>query len=31
MSFKGRVESGQPYNEVEIDPVTGEYVYYGKY
>ena len=27
--FKRRVESGQPYNEVEIDPVTGEYVYYG--
>src|SRR5690606_1161017 len=27
--FKRRVESGQPYNEIEIDPVTGEYVYYG--
>jgi TonB-linked SusC/RagA family outer membrane protein len=27
--FKAKVESGQPYNEVEIDPVTGEYVYYG--
>jgi len=27
--FKLRAESGQPYNEVEIDPVTGEYVYYG--
>ena len=27
--FKRRVESGQPYNTVEIDPVTGEYVYYG--
>ena len=27
--FKRRSESGQPYNEVEIDPVTGEYVYYG--
>ncbi|KGE14240.1 SusC/RagA family TonB-linked outer membrane protein [Sphingobacterium deserti] len=27
--FKRRVESGQPYNEVEIDPVTGEYTYYG--
>ena len=26
--FKRRAESGQPYNEVEIDPVTGEYVYY---
>lgn len=28
-AFKAKVESGQPYNEVEIDPVTGEYVYYG--
>lgn len=27
--FKRRVESGQPYNEVEINPATGEYVYYG--
>lgn len=27
--FKRRAESGQPYNQVEIDPVTGEYVYYG--
>ncbi len=27
--FKRRSESGQPYNQVEIDPVTGEYVYYG--
>ena len=27
--FKRRVDSGQPYNTVEIDPVTGEYVYYG--
>lgn len=27
--FKRRVESGQPYNKVDIDPVTGEYVYYG--
>ena len=27
--FKLRVESGQPYNTVEIDPSTGEYVYYG--
>jgi len=26
--FKQRAESGQPYDEVEIDPVTGEYVYY---
>jgi TonB-linked SusC/RagA family outer membrane protein len=28
-NFKNKVESGQPYDEVEIDPVTGEYVYYG--
>ncbi len=28
-AFRAKVESGQPYNEVEIDPVTGEYVYYG--
>jgi TonB-linked SusC/RagA family outer membrane protein len=28
-AFKAKVDSGQPYNEVEIDPVTGEYVYYG--
>ena len=27
--FKRRAESGQPYNQVEVDPVTGEYVYYG--
>ncbi len=27
--FKRRSESGAPYNSVEIDPVTGEYVYYG--
>lgn len=27
--FKRRVESGEPYNTVDIDPVTGEYVYYG--
>ena len=27
--FKRRAESGQPYNTVEVDPVTGEYVYYG--
>lgn len=27
--FKRRAESGQPYNEVEIDPNTGEYTYYG--
>ncbi|MEI6277406.1 MAG: TonB-dependent receptor [Prolixibacteraceae bacterium] len=27
--FKRRVDSGQPYKTVDIDPVTGEYVYYG--
>lgn len=27
--FKRRVESGEPYNTVEVDPVTGDYVYYG--
>lgn len=27
--FKRRKESGQPYNQVEIDPNTGEYTYYG--
>ncbi|MBE7170376.1 MAG: SusC/RagA family TonB-linked outer membrane protein [Williamsia sp.] len=27
--FKRRAESGQPYNQIEVDPVTGEYVYYG--
>jgi len=27
--FKRRSESGQPYNEVEVDPATGEYTYYG--
>lgn len=27
--FKRRSESGAPYNQVEIDPVTGEYTYYG--
>ncbi|TKC13108.1 TonB-dependent receptor [Pedobacter polaris] len=27
--FKRRAESGQPYNQVEVDPTTGEYVYYG--
>ncbi len=27
--FKKRAESGQPYNEVEVNPVTGEYTYYG--
>ena len=28
-NFKALVESGQPYDKVQIDPVTGEYVYYG--
>ncbi len=28
-NFKALVESGQPYDEVQIDPATGEYVYYG--
>ena len=27
--FKKRSESGSSYNSVEVDPVTGEYVYYG--
>jgi TonB-linked SusC/RagA family outer membrane protein len=27
--FKRRAESGQPYDQVSIDPTTGEYVYYG--
>jgi TonB-linked SusC/RagA family outer membrane protein len=27
--FKRRAESGQDYNTIEVDPVTGEYVYYG--
>jgi TonB-linked SusC/RagA family outer membrane protein len=27
--FKRRKESGQPYNEVEVNPLTGEYTYYG--
>ncbi len=27
--FRRRVESGQPYNEIEVDPNTGEYTYYG--
>ena len=27
--FKRRVESGQPYNQIEVDPITGEYIYYG--
>jgi TonB-linked SusC/RagA family outer membrane protein len=28
-AFKAKVDSGQPYSTVDIDPVTGEYVYYG--
>ncbi len=27
--FRRRKESGQPYNQVEVDPNTGEYTYYG--
>ena len=27
--FKRRAESGQPYNQIEVDPNTGEYTYYG--
>lgn len=27
--FRKRSESGQPYNQVEVDPTTGEYSYYG--
>ncbi len=27
--FKKRKESGQPYNEIEVNPTTGEYTYYG--
>ena len=27
-AFKAKVESGQPYEEVEINPSNGEYVYY---
>jgi len=27
--FKKRSESGQPYNQIEINPTTGEYTYYG--
>lgn len=27
--FKKRAESGVPYNTVEINPITGDYVYYG--
>jgi TonB-linked SusC/RagA family outer membrane protein len=27
--FKKRAESGQPYNQVEVNPTTGEYIYYG--
>lgn len=28
-AFRAKVESGQPYDEVEINPVNGEYIYYG--
>ena len=28
-AFRAKVESGEPYDEIAIDPVTGEYVYYG--
>ena len=27
--FKRRSESGQPYNQVEVNPTNGEYTYYG--
>lgn len=27
--FKKRSESGQPYNQIEVNPTTGEYTYYG--
>ncbi|MEJ7739627.1 MAG: SusC/RagA family TonB-linked outer membrane protein [Chitinophagaceae bacterium] len=27
--FRKRSESGQPYNQIEVDPNTGEYTYYG--
>ncbi|SEQ91863.1 SusC/RagA family TonB-linked outer membrane protein [Pedobacter rhizosphaerae] len=27
--FKRRSESGQPYNQIEVNPTTGEYTYYG--
>jgi len=27
--FKKRVDSGQPYSQVDINPTTGEYTYYG--
>ncbi|WP_231729854.1 TonB-dependent receptor [Pedobacter sp. Leaf176] len=27
--FKRRVESGQPYSQIEVNPTTGEYTYYG--
>ncbi len=27
--FRRRKESGQPYNQIEVDPNTGEYTYYG--
>jgi TonB-linked SusC/RagA family outer membrane protein len=28
-AFKAKVDSGEPYDKIAIDPVTGEYVYYG--
>jgi TonB-linked SusC/RagA family outer membrane protein len=28
-AFKAKIDSGQPYSTVDIDPVTGQYVYYG--
>ncbi|MXV16360.1 SusC/RagA family TonB-linked outer membrane protein [Pedobacter sp. HMF7056] len=27
--FRKRAESGQPYNEIDVNPATGEYTYYG--
>jgi TonB-linked SusC/RagA family outer membrane protein len=27
--FQRRAESGKPYNQIEVDPISGEYVYYG--
>jgi TonB-linked SusC/RagA family outer membrane protein len=28
-AFKAKIDTGQPYSTIDIDPVTGEYVYYG--
>ena len=28
-AFKAKIDSGGPYSTVDVDPVTGEYVYYG--